>query len=471
MTSWWQPRSVRVRLTLWHLVALAIVLALYAGGVFAFVRHTLVADLDRQLHEDFDRAEDSFRRNPDGTLSSVVVDSDRDTTDPEAAQGPWTCVWALDGRPLYRDPLAPGPVTMLSRVSPAAPPDLQSVRAQGGAWFRQITGTQDVAGGKAIVRVGRSEERQRRELRRLVAILGLGLPLACAFAGLGGYLVARRALAPVDRMANAARQITAARLGDRLPVDNPGDELGHLASVFNDTFSRLEASFNQLRRFTADASHEMRTPLTAIRAVGEVGLREPRTEHAYREVIGSMLEEADRLNRLVESLLTLARAEGGRARLTRERIDLSALAREVADHLSVLAEDKRQAVVIEAPDPVFVLADRVVLRQAVINLLDNAIKYSPAQGEIRVTVAGGPAHATLAVQDCGPGIAPEHVEKIFDRFYRIEKSRSREVGGAGLGLSIARWAVEAHGGRIEVAPAQPGGSLFRIVLPGGQVLI
>jgi len=468
MTGRWRPRSVRVRLTLWHLGALLIVLLLYAGGVFAFVRHSLVADLDRQLQEDFDRAEEeeAFSRNPDGTLSWFIGDRDPDATDPEVVQGPWACVWTPDGGPLYRDPLAPHVVSLIGRDAAADPPILESVQASGGTWIRQITGEQDVAGGKAILRVARSEERLRQELRRLLAILGLGLPLAGAFAGVGAYLIARRALAPIEGMARAAQQITAARLSDRLPVDNPDDELGHLASVFNSMFGRLEASFDQLRRFTADASHEMRTPLTAIRTVGEVGLREPRTDHQYREIIGSMLEEADRLNRLVESLLTLARAEAGHARLARERIDLGGMAREVVDHLSVLAEDKRQAVTIDAPDGVFVLADRVVLRQAVINLLDNAIKYSPVEGQVRVAVTAGPSPvAILAVQDSGPGIAPEHVGKIFDRFYRIEKSRSRAVGGAGLGLSIARWAVEAHGGRIEVDPGQPGGSVFRIVLP------
>lgn len=466
MTGRWRPRSVRVRLALWHLGALLIVLLLYAGGVFAFVRHSLVADLDRQLQEDFDRAEEAFSRNPDGTLSWLVADRDPDATDPEVVQGPWACVWTPDGRPLSRDPLAPHVVSVIGRGAAADPPAIESVQASGGTWIRQITGEQDVAGGKAILRIARSEARLRQELRRLLAILGLGLPLAGAFAGVGAYLIARRALAPIEGMARAAQQITAARLSDRLPVDNPDDELGHLASVFNGMFGRLEASFDQLRRFTADASHEMRTPLTAIRTVGEVGLREPRTDHQYREIIGSMLEEADRLNRLVESLLTLARAEAGHARLARERVDLGAMAREVVDHLSVLAEDKRQAVTIDAPDGVFVLADRVVLRQAVINLLDNAIKYSPVEGQVRVAVTAGPSPvAILAVQDSGPGIAPEHVGKIFDRFYRIEKSRSREVGGAGLGLSIARWAVEAHGGRIEVDPGQPGGSVFRIVLP------
>jgi heavy metal sensor kinase len=461
---------VRVRLTLWHLTALVIVLVLYAGGVFAFVRHGLLADLDRQLREDFDRAEESFTRNADGTVSSIVADRDEEGTDPggtadrEATAGPFACVWSLDGRPLYRDPLAPPPVAAFGRGAGTAEAVFQSVQAPGGSWLRELTGRQDVAGGTAVLRVARSEDHLRHQLRNLLVILAAALPLACAFAGIGAYAVARRALAPVDRMATAAEHITAARLRDRLPIDNPDDELGHLASVFNAAFGRLETSFEQLRRFTADASHEMRTPLTAIRTVGEVGLRESRTDHAYRQIIGSMLEEADRLNRLVESLLTLARAEGGTARLAVERVDLCALAREVGEHLSVLAEDKRQAVTIDAPLPVVVLADRFVLRQAVINLLDNAIKYSPEDGPIRIEVTGQ-ADATLAVQDSGPGIAPEHVDKIFDRFYRIEKSRSRDVGGAGLGLSIARWAVEAHGGRIDVEPAQPHGSIFRIVLP------
>jgi heavy metal sensor kinase len=251
-------------------------------------------------------------------------------------------------------------------------------------------------------------------------------------------------------------------------VENPADELGHLASVFNETFGRLQASFEQLRRFTADASHEMRTPLTALRAVGEVGLQESRSGEDYREIIGSMLEEADRLNQLVETLLTLARADGGHVRLNRERVDLGDLAREVADHLGALAEDRQQAITVKSSGPVLAEVDRVVLRQAAINLLDNAIKYSPAGGTIRLVADARPGEAILGVQDSGPGIAPEHVAHIFERFYRIDKGRSRDAGGVGLGLSIARWAVEVHGGHIEVESPATGGSVFRIVLPEGH---
>ena len=224
----------------------------------------------------------------------------------------------------------------------------------------------------------------RRELGQLVLLFVFGLPLGVAAAGLGGYSLARRALAPVDRMAERARYITAERLSDRLPVDNPNDELGRLASVFNDTLGRLESSFEQMRRFTADVSHELRTPLTAIRSVGEVGLRGQRDEHAYRGIIGSMLEEVDRLACLVDRLLAFSRAETGQARLSVESIDLGELADEVAAHLGVLAEEKKQALTVEHLGAPRCLGDRVVLRQALINLVDNAIKYTPVAGQIRI---------------------------------------------------------------------------------------
>ena len=171
----------------------------------------------------------------------------------------------------------------------------------------------------------------RDELRQLVLIFVLGLPVAVAVAGLGGYTLARRALRPVERMSERARSITAERLSDRLPVDNPDDEMGRLATVFNETLGRLERSFEQMRQFTADVSHELRTPLTSIRSVGEVGLRERRDEPAYRGIIGSMLEEVDRLASLVDRLLTLSRAETGQARLSSAEFDLRGLADEVAD--------------------------------------------------------------------------------------------------------------------------------------------
>jgi len=309
-----------------------------------------------------------------------------------------------------------------------------------------------------------SETYVRHELQELVTGLAVALPFAVGLAAFGGYGLARRALAPVDRMCERAAVITAERLKDRLPVDND-DELGRLAAAFNDLLARLETSFEQMRRFTADASHELRTPLTAIRSVGEVGLRERRDAEAYREVIGSMLEEVDRLTRLVDGLLTLSRADAGHARLTTESFDVQDLVEDVRAHLSVLAEEKRQSIGIEASRAVQLTADRTLLRQALINLLDNAIKYTPRDGAIVIRVGGSASGTTIDVSDTGSGIPPVHRERIFDRFYRVDPARSRDLGGVGLGLSIARWAVEINGGRLEYEPRHPAGSTFRVTMP------
>ena len=305
----------------------------------------------------------------------------------------------------------------------------------------------------------------RQELGELLLMLVLGLPLSVAAAGLGGYWLARGALAPVDRMADRARAITADRLGDRLPVDNPNDELGRLAAVFNATLGRLESSFEQMRRFTSDVSHELRTPLTAIRSVGEVGLREPRDDAAYRAIIGSMLEDANRLGGLVERLLALSRADTGEVRLAVETIDLGDLAEQVTSDLGVLAEEKYQTIALERTETLPCAADRLVLRQALINLVDNAIKYTPPEGQIRVRVFGRADRAVVEVVDTGPGIPAERRDRIFDRFYRGTHEASAESNGTGLGLAIAKWAVEANLGQLSYEPGSEGGSVFRITLP------
>jgi len=295
-------------------------------------------------------------------------------------------------------------------------------------------------------------------------VLVFGLPVIVVLAGVGGYLLARRALAPIDHLAGEARRITADRLHERLSVPNAHDEIGRLAAVINDTFARLESSFDQLRRFTADASHELRTPLSVIRGIGELGLGETRTPAEYKEAMGSMLEEVDRLTRLVDTLLQLSRGDAGTVRLSPEPLDLADLARDVASSLAILAEERRQRLQVDAPQPVPVRADRLVLRDAVANLVDNAIKYGPPESQIGITVRADTIEASLTVSDQGPGIPAEHRDRIFDRFYRVDEGRSRGAGGTGLGLAIAKWAVEANGGQISFVPAAGGGA-FRITLP------
>jgi heavy metal sensor kinase len=308
------------------------------------------------------------------------------------------------------------------------------------------------------------EQRIEQQLDEILVVLVLGLPLIVGLAGVGGYVLARRALTPIDHLAADARRITAERLHERVSVANEHDEIGRLAAVINDTFARLESSFDQLRRFTADASHELRTPLSVIRGIGELGLGETRTAAEYKEAIGSMLEEVDRLTRLVDTLLQLSRGDAGTVRLSLESLDLSDIARDVASSLAILAEERRQHLQVHAPQPVPVRADRLVLRDAIANLVDNAIKYGPQGSHIDITVRADTTEAALTVSDQGPGIPVEHRERIFDRFYRVDEGRSRGMGGTGLGLAIARWAVEANGGRISFVPTS-NGAAFRITLP------
>jgi heavy metal sensor kinase len=457
-----RPRSVRVRLTLWYTGALACVLVAYAAAVFVFVRHALYQDLDHRLHEDLDLVQEELEVTDDGRLVWRGSGHPDEAEESTWVGGRWLEVWSRDGSLLLRS--ATSEPLGLPVPDPTTEPRPVSLE-HGTGPLRVASALREVAGVPVLVRAARSEGGVRHELRELVFVQGIGLPLALALAALGGYQLARRALGPVARMAARARGITAERLGERLAVENPADELGQLASTFNDTFARIERSFEQLRRFTADASHELRTPLTAMRSVGEVGLQERPDDKLFGDVVGSMLEEVDGLTRLVDTLLALSRAEAGQVRLDREPIDLTVLSRDVVEHLEDLSSEKELQVRLDAPAAVHVVGDRLVLRQAVINVLDNAIKYSASRTTIQVTVGEDDGWTWIAISDEGSGIGSEDRERIFERFYRVDKARSREQGGTGLGLSLAKWGVESHGGRIEVDSEVGRGSTFKIVLP------
>ncbi len=462
------PSSIRLRLTLWYTGILFLFLLLFGGGVYLVTRRVLYRELDRRLQEARERAEDSLVPGPDGRFlfappAARKGEEDREH-DEEGERAGWLEVFSRDGGVLYRSPWAARrPLPRGAKLEAFRP---RSFYLGKGRYLRVASKWDRWDGSYVLIRVGRSERYLREALSGLLSVQALALPLVLLLAGVGGYLLARKTLAPVDAMTEQARRITSRNLSERLPEGTAGDELDRLARAFNEMFARLEKAFRELRRFTADASHELRTPLTVMKSVGEVGLKEARNSSEYREVLGSLLEEVERMSRLVDSLLTLSRADAGTLPLKKEDCSLAEIARENISILEVLAAEKGQKLRVgEEGALAAVEVDRTLLGRAFFNILANAIQYSPEETEILVRTGRRGKEVFLEVKDRGPGIPPEHLDRVFDRFYRVDPSRSREQGGTGLGLSLARWAVEAHGGRIEVESEAGKGSTFRIVLP------
>jgi heavy metal sensor kinase len=458
--------NLRTRLTILYASLLGVALLLYAGSVSFLFLHNLREQLDSSLDRDVETVEGALSTDANGILH--ISSREGETHGEELDRGYLLEVWSRDGKLLYRSELlhgqALGPVPAGSAGSGRRSP--HSLRLSSGTRLRLTSRLHHLGNGNAVVvRLAISEEHVWHEFWEMVTVLGIGLPVTVLLVALTGYLVAARALKPVDAMAQRAAQITAEQLNERLQIENPNDELGQLGSAFNATLARLEHSFDQLRRFTADASHELRTPLTAIQSVGEVALRIPGDVNHYRDTIGSMLEETNRLAKLVDSLLTMARADAGRIQLHRADVNLFDLADESVRLLEVLAEEKQQTIQMDGSRSITVTADRTLLRQAIVNLLHNAVKYSPDRSTVQISVRETESSAIVEVQDHGPGIPLEDRGRIFERFYRVDKSRTRVAGGAGLGLSIAQWAIAMHAGAIEVQ-CEPGpGSTFRISLP------
>lgn len=445
-----KPCTVRMCLTLWYVAVLAIIILVFALGVFIFIKASLLHQIDEHNERDFATV---ARAVKDGPLNLIDLAAHGNVllfrVEPGALPAVDTDAWNRAGL---------GEIESLKNIS-------GWFRTANGTPYRIKTGTVRTGGIDLPIAVAHDGLSYRQSIKSLTIILSLAIPAALALAVVGGYFLAGRALSPLGVMAAKAREITAERLSERLPVENPDDEFGQLANVFNDAFLRLEDSFERLKRFTADASHELRTPLTAIRSVGEVGMHNNLDAAACREVIGSMLEEADRLTKLVDSLLLLSRADSGGTPLLREKVDLAVLTNEVCDCLLVLAEEKGQKVSVHTPQPVYAVIDRGTIAQALINLLDNAIKYTPSGGAIQVETTLTDKGARISVMDDGPGVALEHRERIYERFYRVDQGRAREVGGAGLGLSIAQWAVAANNGQITLESCEGKGSTFSIILP------
>jgi signal transduction histidine kinase len=460
MTPRWSTASIRVRLTAWYAVVLALMLVVYATATFVAVRHEFFEQFDDQLHDDFEAAEGWLTPSDDGRIAWSGDSRRSDPDDDDEDRG--SDVWLANGEQVYRSG-ASASLPPVALAATSAAKRYESIVASDRPW-RTLTGTTLVGGRAVVLRVSRAETRLRTQLWEILVVLVLGLPVVVVLAGFGGYVLARRALTPIDQLASEARRITAERLHERPSVPNQHDEIGRLAAVINEAFARLESSFDQLRRFTADASHDFGRRCRSFAASVKVTRRDSHgggVQRGHREHAGGG-RPPDQPGRYAVAFVGRRRRHGaavlgiGRARTTDAR--RRGLARHSCGGAATGSEARGYR---WCP----VRADRLVLREAITNVLDNAIKYSPLASTIDVCVRADGDRALLTVADQGPGIALEHRERIFDRFFRIDEGRSRDEGGTGLGLAIAKWAVEANGGHITVGNGADGGSVFRIALP------
>jgi heavy metal sensor kinase len=461
---------IRTRLTLWYVGIFGLLFAAYICTA-CFVQYW---QLKRQLYhaevQDMETVQGLLYFTADGQLS--LHEGYFNRPESRLLLDRLLEVLDLNGHVLFRNRKLDGNTlgSRLLRDEGANDFSPRSLRLADGTPVLVISHVHVLQETPVLIRLAYSTEPLKVQTFQLLGLLALILPIALIAAGFAGYRLAVKVLDPLEQMASQTERITARRLNERIPVKNPDDELGHMALVLNGLLVRLEESFEQLQRFTSDVSHELRTPLAAMRSVGEVGLQEEHDAEKYRDIIGSMLEEVAKLTTMIDTLLTIAHADSGAIQLQQTTFALMDLVHEAVAVVGVLAEDKKQTLSLTGNQGALVRADRAFLRMALVNLLDNAVKYSPAGSSIHVSLHvgsdTGPAHfVELAIQDEGPGIPEGAQQRVFDRFYRLDDARSRDSGGFGLGLPIAKWAVEAHGGNITVKTALPTGAIFCIKLP------
>jgi heavy metal sensor kinase len=453
--------SVHTRLTLWYAGALLTVLVVISGLSYSLLAWSLAQDVDRSLL----------------TLAGIVRDAPRDDAFDEAEWwlrdllDPEHQLFQLtgpDGRLRMRSWRLRDDVLPLSaegrRLIAEGQPAFETVALHGQRVRTVALPVRRDGRLVEVVQVGMPLAPTERTLKRWIEALLVLVPLGVGLAAAGGRVMARAALRPVDEMARAARRIDAEALARRITVRGTGDELDRLAETLNGMLARLENTFGNMRRFSADAAHELRTPLTALKGTLEVALRAERSGSEYRAALASALEEVERLVRLAEDLLLLSRSSAG-PESPRARVELEGLVLDVADVGARLAKDRGVSVRVGAVAPLAVLGDAGALRRALLNLVENGVKYTPAGGRVEIAVAEAGGNAVIAVEDTGPGIDPRDAARIFEPFVRLDSARDRESGGSGLGLAIARSIVVAHRGELAVERRDPIGSLFTICLP------
>ncbi len=463
--------SVRARLTLYYVSALAVALILVAGMIYVLLAQALYARIDETLDALMQTTSNSLHNDLDE--GQGIDGAARSTAAELASRLQMLAIYNSTGGLLAEEQrdddleIALPPLDTIPRDNPL----FITVAEAGDADDRHRLALQRLTirpyETEFIVVAGSSLEPTDEELEALRRILMYVVPIALAAAGLGGWFLAHRSLSPVVAMAERARKIGVEDLSLRLPIANPYDELGQLAATFNELLARLEASLNLQRQFMADASHELRTPVTTTRTAATVALQQPhRDESDYREALVIIEQQAARLSRIVEDLFTLARADAGNYPVRRDAMYLDEVIDEVVRAARVVASTKEVRVELDNIASAAWTGDEDLIRRLVGNLLDNAIRHSPRGSAVSLTLEQTTAAFTIVVSDAGPGIPPEMQPHIFERFFADRsRARGRKDGGAGLGLAMVRWIAHVHGGEVSLTQSSEAGSTFTVWLP------
>ncbi len=454
-------KSIRFRLTLWYTGVLALALLAFGGLSWVAVREVLRHAVNDVLE---DRVQ-GVRRFMENQIGSLSVEEIRDEFKEHSVLGPGGDLFQVcDARGvwLYRSASledASVPIELPGQLPATGRKDDGIYKRSN---LRLFSKPVQVLGQNYTVQVAVQTGEIEEGLAGYRWVLLLLIPAILLVASLGGWWLSGRALAPVDDLTATARNIGERNLSQRLPVPPTNDELARLSTTLNQMLDRIENGFRRIAEFTADASHELRTPVALMRTTAELALRKPREAGEYREALREVLSESERTTALIENLLTLARADAGRAQLDLATVDLAELLHEVSEQATKLVTLKGQQFRYEAPDvPLSVHADSAALRRLFLILLDNAVKYSHDGGKIALVATAQSGRIQVEVVDDGIGISEADLPKIFERFYRADKSRNRDSGGAGLGLSLAKWIAEAHDAELTVTSKPGSGSAFR----------
>jgi heavy metal sensor kinase len=460
-------RSIRFRLTVWY----AGLLLLFGGSTWFGLAHYLNRSLTEALSRQAQQIGENFLVDVQTSGDRYVIDEINEHYSPEQNDH-FVRVTCTDGSTLYVSGLPLNKGFDPEKVS-AAPLQLRRAETReehlpgGGELLIHSLPFTARDGSRYVIETGASYDSIENVLQGLLLTLVIGLPAMIAIAATGGYWIMRRALKPLDEITSGAERITSSNLGERLPAVHSGDEIERLSQALNQMIARLDESFQYISRFTADASHELRTPLTVLRGELEVMAAGERLDEVSRDTIGSALEETERLSRIVESLLAISKLDAGEAQMDRASFDLAELTTTTVEQMRLLAEDRDISLGCKTNGAVTIEGDRARIKQVIVNLVDNAIKYTPEGGEVRVLVGAEIDLAVVQVEDDGAGIPEEALPHLFERFYRVDKARSRQMGGVGLGLAIVKSIVTAHGGKVTVESAEGRGSRFCIQLPLG----